>query len=177
MLAGAVAIAVGARLPWAVRLEHVPAARPMSNGSFGFDELLAPTGTYDDVRPLLFGGSAVLALMALLLLFTHIPRVGVLWRFAGLTALIGPAAIGMSAWDVVKEPPLVITASESSMGMARSAATLTAPFDSLVAFGPGPGLWLLILGCGATALGALIPARRRRRASIPSAARRLVTSR
>jgi hypothetical protein len=176
MLAGAAAIAVGARLPWAVRSEHVPAARSTSNGSFGFDELLAPTGTYDDVRPLLFGGSAVLALMALLLLFTHIPRVGVLWRFAGLTAVIGPAAIGMSAWEVVKEPPLVITASESSTGMARSAATLTAQFDGLVAFGPGPGLWLLIFGCGATALGALIPARRRR-ASITSAARRLVTSR
>jgi hypothetical protein len=176
MLAGAVAIAVGARQPWAVRSEHAPAAQSPSNGSFGFDALLTPTGTFDDVRPLLFGGSAVLALMALLLLFTHIPRVGVLWRFAGLTALIGPAAIAMSAWEVVKEPPLVIATSESPTGMARSAVTLTAQSDSLVAFGPGPGLWLLILGCGATVLGALIPARRRR-AKIPSAARRLVTSR
>jgi hypothetical protein len=162
MFAGAVAIAVGALQPWAVRSEHVPAARSTSHGSFTFDELLARTGTYDDVQPLLFGGAAVLGLMALLLLFTHIPRVGILWRVAGLTAVIGLAAIGTSVWEVVNDPPLVIAASESSTGAAQGAVTSTAQFDSLVAFGPGPGLWLLSIGCGAAALGALIPARRRR---------------
>ena len=176
MLAGAVAIAVGTRQPWAVRSEHVPAARSTPDASFGFGELLARTGTSDDVRPLLLGGAAVLGLMALLLLFTHIPRVGVLWRVAGLTAVIGLGAIGMSAWEVVNDPPLVIAASESSTGAAQGSLTSTAQFDSLVAFGPGPGLWLLTIGCGAAALGALIPARRRRVSRL-APARPLVTAR
>jgi hypothetical protein len=174
MLAGAVAIAVGAREAWAVPPERVPVPRSIQGASLGFDELLARTGTYDGVRPLLFGGAAVLALMALLLLFTHIPRVGVLWRVAGLTTVIALGAIGLSAWEVVNDPPLVIAASEASTGTAQGVVTSMAQFDSLVAFGPGPGLWLLTAGCGAAALGALIPAKRRR---VHPAARALATRR
>ena len=162
MLAGAVATALGARQPWAIRSDDALVARSAPDASYGFGQLLARTGTYDDVRPLLFGGAAVLALMAVLLLFTHIPRVGVLWRVAGLTAVIGVGAIGTSAWEVLKEPPLVIAASESATGAAPDAVTSTAQFASLVTLGPGPGLWLLTIGCGAAALGALIPAARRR---------------
>jgi hypothetical protein len=159
MLAGAAAVGFGALQPWAAGSADVPVGRPARDRSLGFDVLLGPSGTYEDVRPLILGGATFLALAGLLLMVTRMPRVGVLWRILGLAAVTGTGGIAASAWAVVQDPPLVIAAGESTTATAH--VTSTVQLGSLLEFSPGVGLWLVTIGCGTAALGALIPATRR----------------
>jgi hypothetical protein len=178
LLAGATGIAVGATQPWATDAMTLEAwvAGAAPRGSLGFDRLLGPDGQYGDVTPLLLGGAAVLGVSALLLFVTRVPSVGVLWRLPAVTTVVGLGAISVPAWSAVHDPTSVVADPESPRGALRGAGTSVAAAAGVLDVQPGPGLWLLTIGCAVAGIGALVPAVRGRRivldAPAPSGLRR-----
>jgi hypothetical protein len=160
MLAGAAAIGFAAYGPWATGWASIPGGAVLrrARGSLGFDLLLSTNGAPSDARPLLLGGAVFLGLAGLLLMVTHVPGVGVLWRIVGLASLTGTAAIAASAWTLVGAPPAVLAGDEAPA--VRDLARVTQS-GGVLELRPGWGLWLVTIGCGAAAFGALIPAARR----------------
>jgi hypothetical protein len=164
LLLAAAITAFGATQSWATGAATVPWGRfagVAAHGSPGFDFLLMPGGHYGDVRPLLLGGAAALAVLALLLFVTRVPGLGVLWRLIALVtaALLGFAAV--SAWTVVNDPSTVVaTTTDSSFGQALGIGVSLAKSFGLLELQPGIGLWLLTIGTGLAAIAALIPAGR-----------------
>jgi hypothetical protein len=170
VLAGAAMIALGATRAWgtgAVTLRGwVADADP--EGSLGFDLLPGPGSHYGDVTPLLMGGAAVLGMSALLLLVTRVPVVGILWRFLALATVAGVGAISVPAWSSVNAPASVADPGFPS-AQTLDLAVSVAQSSGLLDIQPGPGLWLLTIGCGIAGIGALVPAIRGRTVEVEAA--------
>ena len=133
------------------------------NGSLGFDVLLVPGGQYGNVKPLLLGCAAALAVLALLLFATRVRGLGVLWRLLALATLVVLGLTAVAAWSVVNRPASVIADSESPLGEVLDFGVFSVlESTSLATVEPGVGLWLLTAGCAIVGIGALIPAGRGR---------------
>jgi hypothetical protein len=162
LLAGAAVIAFSATQPWAKgSLALWGRLVGMSvNGSLGYDVLIFPGGQYGNVKPLLLGCGAALAVLALLLFITRVRGLGVLWRFLALATLVLLGFTASMAWTVVKDPASVVADPESSLGQVLGAAVSLAEAFQAASVQPGSGLWLLTVGIGLSGIGALIPATR-----------------
>ena len=172
LLIGAAVSAFAATQAWVSADATVPLGRYAGlgmNGSLGFDHFVTPGGSGGDVTPLLMGGAAALAVVALLLFATRIPGLGVLWR---LVALATAGLLGLTAaagWAVINDPVSVVADPESSAGTILGLGLSAAEFFTAGSVGPGLGLWLLTVGAGVAAIGALIPAARGRSVETPIA--------
>jgi hypothetical protein len=162
LLVGAAAIAFAATQPWITgagalwgRLAGITV-----NGSLGFDLLVAPGGEHGDVKPVLFGCAAALAVLALLLFVTRVPGLGVLWRFLALATLVLVGFTAWAAWSVVGSPASVVADPDSLPGQGLDIAVDIAETIGVATIRPGLGLWVLTIGFGVTGIGALIPASR-----------------
>lgn len=164
LLAGAAMIAFGATQAWATGATPLVGrmAGLAPDGSLGFDLLLGPGGQLGDVKPLLLGGAAVLAVSALLLFLTRVPVLGVLWRLLALATVGGLGLASAAAWSVVKNPTSVLADGEWPVGQVHGMGTSVAQSFGVLDIQPGRGLWLLTIGCGVAGIGALIPAMRGR---------------
>jgi hypothetical protein len=171
LLIGAAVSAFAANQAWVSADATVPLGRYAGVGvtrSLGFDHFVTPGGAGGDVTPLLMGGAAALAVLALLLFATRIPGLGVLWR---LVALVTAGLLGLTAaagWGVINDPVSVLADPESSAGTILGLGLSIAEFFKAASVGPGLGLWLLTVGAVVAAIGALIPAARGRSVELPT---------
>jgi hypothetical protein len=169
LLVGAALLAFGAGQAWLegrVTIPWGPFSELAPNKALGFDTLLAPGGQHGDVRPLLLGGAAVVALCALLLFATRVPGVGVFWRLLALAAVAGTGIVAAVAWTVVSDPTSVVAEDQSRLGDVMRTAESIATSSGLLEVGPGRGLWLLTIGCAVVGIGAFVPAGRGARQSV-----------
>jgi hypothetical protein len=172
LLIGSAVSAFGASQAWVSLGATAPLGQNAGLGghlSLGFDHFRTPSGDSGNLKPLLIGGAVALAVLALLLFATRIPGLGLLWR---LVALMIAGLLGLTAaagWGVINDPASVIADPESSAGPIIGLGLSIAEFFGAASVEPGLGLWLLTVGAGVAAIGALIPATRGRNVVTPSA--------
>jgi hypothetical protein len=81
--------------------------------------------------------------------------------------LLGLAAA--AGWGVVDDPASVVADPESATGTILGLGVSIGEFFGVATLRPGLGLWLLTVGAGFAAIGALIPAARGRIVDAPGA--------
>jgi hypothetical protein len=162
MLAGAAIMAFGATKPWVALSGAVPwgkLAGLQLGHSLGFDQVVLQGPTLINAKGLVLGATLFVAIMSAVLLVTHTPGVGVVWRAISFVGTGLVAAVCAGCWMFVNNPVSTLTGGDDSLGSTILGGLQTALEDAnMASVEPALGLWLVTIGGAIAVLGSLIPA-------------------